>query len=73
MPQAEEGIARMKKLAEMIEREHPEAAASLREGLEETFTINRAAEFTPLPGNHQRDRKSASRSSKESRQRLPLP
>ena len=42
LPQAEEGIARMKKLAEMIEREHPEAAASLREGLEETFTINRA-------------------------------
>ena len=42
LPQAEEGIARMKKLAEMIERQHPEAAASLREGLEETFTINRA-------------------------------
>jgi putative transposase len=42
LPQAEEGIARMKKLAEMIEREHPEAAASLREGLEETFTIKRA-------------------------------
>jgi hypothetical protein len=34
-------MARMKKLAEMIERDHPEAAASLREGLEETFTINR--------------------------------
>jgi len=42
LPQAKEGITRMKKLAEMIEREHPEAAASLREGLEETFTINRA-------------------------------
>ena len=41
LPQAEEGMARMKKLAEMIERDHPEAAASLREGLEETFTINR--------------------------------
>ena len=40
-PQAEQGMARMKKLAEMIERDHPEAAASLREGLEETFTINR--------------------------------
>ena len=32
----------MRKLAEMIERELPQAAASLREGLEETFTINRA-------------------------------
>ena len=32
----------MRKLAEMIERDYPEAAASLREGLEETFTINRA-------------------------------
>ena len=41
LPKAEEGIARMKKLAEMIERDHPEAAASLREGLDETFTINR--------------------------------
>ncbi len=41
LPQADEGMARMKKLAEMIERDHPEAAASLREGLEETFTINR--------------------------------
>lgn len=41
LPQADEGLARMKKLAEMIERDHPEAAASLREGLEETFTINR--------------------------------
>jgi len=40
-PQADEGMARMKKLAQMIERDHPEAAASLREGLAETFTINR--------------------------------
>jgi len=42
LPQAEEGMARMKKLAAMIECDHPAAAASLREGLEETFTINRA-------------------------------
>jgi putative transposase len=41
LPQAEEGVARIKKLAEMIEREHCQAAASLREGIEETFTINR--------------------------------
>jgi len=38
---AEEAIVRMEKLARFIEREWPSAAASLREGLEETFTINR--------------------------------
>ena len=38
---AEEGMARMEKLARFIERQWPSAAASLREGLEETFTINR--------------------------------
>ncbi len=38
-PQAEEGPARMKWLAGLIERDHPEAAASLRERLEETFAI----------------------------------
>ena len=37
----EEGLARLEKLARFIEREYPSAAASLREGLEETFTINR--------------------------------
>jgi len=41
-PDADEGMKRMRKLAEMIEHEHPQAAASLREGLEETFTVNRA-------------------------------
>jgi transposase-like protein len=41
-PNADEGMARMRKLAEQLEREHPQAAASLREGLEETFTVNRA-------------------------------
>lgn len=38
---AEGGMARMKKLAEWLERDYPAAAASLREGLEECFTINR--------------------------------
>jgi putative transposase len=38
---AKAGIARMKKLAEWLERECPSAAASLLEGLEECFTINR--------------------------------
>jgi len=36
-----EGMARLRKQAEWLEREHPQAAASLREGLEETFTVNR--------------------------------
>ena len=35
------GIARLKKLAEMIEAITLRAAAGLREGLEETFTIDR--------------------------------
>jgi len=35
-----EGMARLRKQAEWLEREHPTAAASLREGLEETFTVN---------------------------------
>ena len=30
----------MNKQAEWLEREHPDAAASLREGLHETFTVN---------------------------------
>lgn len=41
LPQADDGIARMEKLAQWLEREYPEAARSVREGLEETFTINR--------------------------------
>jgi transposase-like protein len=41
MESAADGMARMEKLAQWIEREWPAAAASLREGLEETFTINR--------------------------------
>jgi transposase-like protein len=37
----DEGIARLKTLADWLERDgHADAAASLREGLEETFTIN---------------------------------
>lgn len=38
---ATEGIARLKKQASWLEKEYPDAAASLLEGLEETFTINR--------------------------------
>jgi len=36
-----EGMARLEKQAQWLEREHPDAAASLREGLEEMFTVNR--------------------------------
>jgi len=35
-----EGMARLRTQMEWLERTHPKAAASLREGLEETFTIN---------------------------------
>lgn len=36
-----EGMARLRTQAEWLERTHPQAAASLREGLEETFTVAR--------------------------------
>lgn len=39
--EAKEGVARMRKLADWLEQECPAAANSLREGLEECFTINR--------------------------------
>jgi len=35
-----EGMARLRTQIEWLERTHPKAAASLKEGLEETFTIN---------------------------------
>jgi putative transposase len=38
---AKEGMARLRKLAEWLQRDYPDAAASLLEGLEECFTINR--------------------------------
>ncbi len=37
----QEGLARLRKQAEWLQGLHPDAAASLREGLEETFTLNR--------------------------------
>ncbi len=39
--EAKVGMARLRKLADWLEQEQPAAAASLREGLEECFTINR--------------------------------
>jgi putative transposase len=38
---AREGMARLEKQAELLEREYPSAATSLREGLAEMFTVNR--------------------------------
>ena len=35
-----DGMAKMQKQAQWLEREHPDAAASLREGLQETLTVN---------------------------------
>jgi transposase-like protein len=39
--EAKEGLAKLKQLAKWLEQEYPSAASSLREGLEELFTINR--------------------------------
>jgi transposase-like protein len=39
--EAKEGMARLRKLADWLDQEQPAAANSLREGLEECFTINR--------------------------------
>jgi transposase-like protein len=39
--EAKEGMARLRKLAYWLDQEQPAAANSLREGLEECFTINR--------------------------------
>jgi transposase-like protein len=38
---AKAGMAKLDKLAQWLQREHPDAADSLREGMEECFTINR--------------------------------
>ena len=40
---AQEGMAKIEQYSTWLERDHPGAAASLREGLEEMFTINRLA------------------------------
>ncbi len=38
---ADDGIKKLNDLAKWLERDHPSAAASLREGLDDMFTINR--------------------------------
>ena len=47
---ADRGIAKLKKLAQWLEHEYPSASASLLEGLDEMFTINRL----DLPGTLRR-------------------
>lgn len=37
----DKGMVRLEKQAQWLEKEYPSAAASLREGLSETFTVNR--------------------------------
>jgi putative transposase len=45
---ASQGEARLEKEAQALERDHPSAAASLREGLAEMFTVNRLGMPSPL-------------------------
>jgi len=45
---ASQGEARLEKEAQALEKDHPSAAASLREGLAEMFTVNRLALPAPL-------------------------
>ena len=47
---SDEGMAKLQQMAEWLENDHPSAAASLREGLAEMFTINRLN----LPGSLRR-------------------
>ncbi len=39
--EAKEGMSKLEKLAQWLEKEYPSAAVSLREGLSEMFTVNR--------------------------------
>jgi transposase-like protein len=48
--EADAGMSQLDKPAQWLEKEHPDAAASLREGLAETFTVNRLG----LPGSLRR-------------------
>jgi len=75
LERADEGLAKMEKMASWLEREYPTAAASLREGMEEAFTINRLGLPPSLHrclGDHQPDRKPAIRSAEKNGKREPL-
>ncbi len=49
-PDADAGLRAAKDLARSLEREHPDAAASLREGLEDMFTVRRLGVGDRLAG-----------------------
>ena len=69
-----EGMVRIEKQAEWLEREYPSAAASLREGLAEMFTVNRLG-LSPTLSRcllDQRDREPAQRSPPAHTKGLPL-
>jgi len=48
--EADAGMTQLEKQAQWLDTQHPDAAASLREGLAETFTVNRMG----LPGSRRR-------------------
>jgi hypothetical protein len=57
---AKAGMAKLEKLEQWLDHEHPDAADSLREGMEECFTINRLAlSWHRCLGRHERNRESA--------------
>jgi hypothetical protein len=73
--EAKAGMARLKKLAEWLEREYPSAAGSLLEGTGGMLhhqPVGHTAFTASLPGHHQRHRKSALRGSQANSSRLPL-
>ena len=58
--EAKEGMAKLRKQAQWLQREHADAAASLLEGLEETFTVNAlglaaVAQALPVRDQHHRE------------------
>ena len=56
---AKQGEQKLEQLGRWLERDHPSASASLREGLSEMFTINRLglpAAAEEVPGLDQPDR-----------------
>ena len=70
------GIAKLKQQANWLKSEYPDAAASLLEGLEETFTVNRL-KLTPslmrclCDHQHHRESERCGASRDPSRQSLP--
>jgi len=71
---AKEGMARLRKLAEWRQRDHPDAAASLPEGLEECFTIKLGppAHAASLSGDRECDRELAAWCAHTNRARMSL-